>query len=46
MADRIYLGWLRRVYGSRYQGPRAPAPGRAVGIRGRRAPWVFEVVSS
>jgi hypothetical protein len=45
MADRIYLGWLRRVHGCRYSDPRVPLPGRAVGLRGTRPPWVFEVVS-
>jgi hypothetical protein len=45
LADRVYLGWLRRVHGSRYQDPRAPQPGRAVPVRSRRPPWRFEVVS-
>jgi hypothetical protein len=44
-ADRIFLGWLRRVHGCRYTDPRAPAPSRAAAVRSRRPPWRFEVVS-
>jgi hypothetical protein len=46
MADRIYLGWLRRVHGPRYSDPRAPLPSRAVAVRSRRVPLVFEVIST
>jgi hypothetical protein len=45
MADRIFLGWLRRVHGCRYSDPRAPRPSRAVPVRSRKTPWRFEVVS-
>jgi hypothetical protein len=45
MADRVVLGWLRRVHGSRYQDPRAPLPSRAVAVPSRRCPFRFEVVS-
>jgi hypothetical protein len=44
-ADRIFLGWLRRVHGCRYSDPRAPLPSRAVAIRRRPCPFRFEVVS-
>jgi hypothetical protein len=44
-ADRILAGWLARVRGSRYRDPRDRVTGAAPGIRGRRPPWVFEVVS-
>jgi hypothetical protein len=45
MADRAVQGWLRKVQGSRYQDPRAPRPSRAVAVRSRRVPLVFEVIS-
>jgi hypothetical protein len=44
LADRAVEGWLRKVQGSRYRDPRDKITGAAPGVRGKKTPYVFEVV--